>query len=146
MVIYAKLRTNTYAVSLSPSQKVTSFRKLHSNELACIESSSSVLHGCHWSTRLFLSSTRALFIMINTFHSSYNPPPPPVPPRTGYRKPQPAVNTPLVKYLSVMLLLLMILTFGGFLYLFQKLNMVWTALLLVARGAHVCIYCRLQRI
>ncbi|XP_050983041.1 CD40 ligand isoform X3 [Labeo rohita] len=61
--------------------------------------------------------------MINTFHSSYNPPPPPVPPRTGYRKPQPAVNTPLVKYLSVMLLLLMILTFGGFLYLFQKLNM-----------------------
>lgn len=34
-------------------KKVTSFRKLHSNEFACIESSSSELHGCHWSTRLF---------------------------------------------------------------------------------------------
>ncbi|XP_059377438.1 CD40 ligand-like isoform X1 [Carassius carassius] len=59
--------------------------------------------------------------MINTFHSSYNPPP--VPPRTGYSKPQPVGNSPLVKFLSVMLLLLMILTIGGFLYLFQKLNM-----------------------
>ncbi|XP_051716468.1 CD40 ligand isoform X1 [Ctenopharyngodon idella] len=58
--------------------------------------------------------------MINTFHSSYNPPP--VPPRAGYSKPQPPGNTPMVKFLSVMLLLLMILTFGGFLYLFQKLN------------------------
>ncbi|XP_018922318.1 uncharacterized protein LOC109049094 isoform X1 [Cyprinus carpio] len=59
--------------------------------------------------------------MINTYHSSYNPPP--VPPRAGYSKPQPAGNSPLVKFLSVMLLLLMILTLGGFLYLFQKLNM-----------------------
>ncbi|XP_016423425.1 CD40 ligand-like [Sinocyclocheilus rhinocerous] len=59
--------------------------------------------------------------MINTFHSSYNPPP--VPPRAGYSKRQPAGNSPLVKFLSVMLLLLMILTFGGFLCLFQKLNM-----------------------
>ncbi|KAK2891189.1 hypothetical protein Q8A67_013832 [Cirrhinus molitorella] len=58
--------------------------------------------------------------MINTFHSSYNPPP--VPPRAGYSKPQPASNTSLVKFLSVMLLLLMILNFGGFLYLFQRLN------------------------
>ncbi|XP_073677314.1 CD40 ligand [Garra rufa] len=58
--------------------------------------------------------------MINTFHSSYNPPP--VPPRARYSKPQPVGNTSLVKFLSVMLLLLMILTFGGFLYLFQKLN------------------------
>ncbi|KTF79891.1 hypothetical protein cypCar_00018153 [Cyprinus carpio] len=62
--------------------------------------------------------------MINTFHTSYNPPPPPVPPRAGYSRPRPAGNTSLVKFLSVMLLLLMILTFGGFLYLFQKLNMV----------------------
>ncbi|XP_018927091.2 CD40 ligand-like isoform X1 [Cyprinus carpio] len=61
--------------------------------------------------------------MINTFHTSYNPPPPPVPPRAGYSRPRPAGNTSLVKFLSVMLLLLMILTFGGFLYLFQKLNM-----------------------
>ncbi|XP_052431011.1 CD40 ligand isoform X1 [Carassius gibelio] len=60
--------------------------------------------------------------MINTFHTSYNPPPPPVPPRAGYSRPRPAGNTSLVKFLSVMLLLLMILTFGGFLYLFQKLN------------------------
>uniref|UniRef100_A0A671M288 Uncharacterized LOC107658100 n=1 Tax=Sinocyclocheilus anshuiensis TaxID=1608454 RepID=A0A671M288_9TELE len=59
--------------------------------------------------------------MINTFHTSYNPPP--VPPRAGYSKPRPTGNTSLVKFLSVMLLLLMILTFGGFLYLFQKLNM-----------------------
>ncbi|XP_016413681.1 uncharacterized protein LOC107744511 isoform X2 [Sinocyclocheilus rhinocerous] len=59
--------------------------------------------------------------MINTFHTSYNPPP--VPPRAGYSKPRPVGNTSLVKFLSVMLLLLMILTFGGFLYLFQKLNM-----------------------
>lgn len=58
--------------------------------------------------------------MINTFHSSYNPPP--VPPRAGYKKAQPSGNTPLVKFLSVMLLLLMTLTFGGFLYLFQKVN------------------------
>ncbi|XP_016306497.1 CD40 ligand-like [Sinocyclocheilus anshuiensis] len=59
--------------------------------------------------------------MINTFHSSYNPPP--VPPRAGYSKRQPAGNSPLVKFLSMMLLLLTILTFGGFLCLFQKLNM-----------------------
>ncbi|XP_052010536.1 uncharacterized protein LOC127663119 isoform X2 [Xyrauchen texanus] len=58
--------------------------------------------------------------MINTFHTSYNPPP--VPPRAGYSRTQPPGNTPLVKFLSVMLLLLMMLTFGGFLYLFQKLN------------------------
>ncbi|XP_051506203.1 CD40 ligand isoform X2 [Myxocyprinus asiaticus] len=58
--------------------------------------------------------------MINTFHTAYNPPP--VPPRAGYSRPQPPGNTPLVKFLSVMLLLLIILTFGGFLYLFQKLN------------------------
>ncbi|XP_043112699.1 CD40 ligand [Puntigrus tetrazona] len=58
--------------------------------------------------------------MINTFHTSYNPPP--VPPRAGYSKPHPVGNTSLVKFLSVMLLLLMILTFGGFLYLFQKLS------------------------
>ncbi len=125
-------------------KKVTSFRKLHSNELACVESSSSELHGCHWSTCLSSNSTRALFIMINTFHSSYNlpPVPPPVPPRAGYRKPQAAGNTSLVKFLSVMLLLLMIVTFGGFLYLFQKLNMVWTLHLLAALGAQLCINCR----
>nr|XP_055034720.1 CD40 ligand isoform X1 [Misgurnus anguillicaudatus] len=58
--------------------------------------------------------------MINTFHTSYNPPP--VPPRAGYSRPPLPSNTPLVKFLSVMLLLLMMLTFGGFLYLFQKLN------------------------
>ncbi|XP_065126187.2 CD40 ligand isoform X2 [Paramisgurnus dabryanus] len=58
--------------------------------------------------------------MINTFHTSYNPPP--VPPRAGYTRPPLPSNTPLVKFLSVMLLLLMMLTFGGFLYLFQKLN------------------------
>ncbi|XP_051514749.1 CD40 ligand-like isoform X2 [Myxocyprinus asiaticus] len=67
-----------------------------------------------------LLSTYLLFTMINTFHTSYNPPP--VPPRAGYSRPQPPGNTPLVKFLSVMLLLLMMLTFGGFLYLFQKLN------------------------
>ncbi|XP_067312688.1 CD40 ligand [Pseudorasbora parva] len=59
--------------------------------------------------------------MINTFHTSYNPPP--VPPRPGYSKPLPLGNTPLVKFLTVMLLLLMMLTIGGFLYLFQKLGM-----------------------
>ncbi|XDV37211.1 hypothetical protein PO909_006851 [Leuciscus waleckii] len=59
--------------------------------------------------------------MINTFHSSYNPPP--VPPRARYSKPQPVGNTPLVKILSLMLLMLMMLTFGGFLYMFTKLNM-----------------------
>ncbi|XP_052006262.1 CD40 ligand isoform X2 [Xyrauchen texanus] len=58
--------------------------------------------------------------MINTFHTAYNPPP--VPPRAGYSRPQPPGNTPLVKFLSVMLLLLIILSFGGFLFLFQKLN------------------------
>ncbi|XP_056098335.1 CD40 ligand [Rhinichthys klamathensis goyatoka] len=59
--------------------------------------------------------------MINTFHSSYNPPP--VPPRARYSKPQPVGNTALVKILSVMLLMLMMLTFGGFFYLFKKLNL-----------------------
>ncbi|KAG1929223.1 CD40 ligand [Pimephales promelas] len=59
--------------------------------------------------------------MINTFHSSYNPPP--VPPRAGYSKPQPVGNTALVKILSVILLMLMMLTFGGFVYMFKKLNL-----------------------
>ncbi|KAL7863237.1 hypothetical protein SRHO_G00122210 [Serrasalmus rhombeus] len=58
--------------------------------------------------------------MINTFHSSFNPPP--VPPRQGHRGAMPPTNTPLVKFLSVMLLLLMVLTFGGFLYLFHRLS------------------------
>ncbi|KAF4091328.1 hypothetical protein AMELA_G00035700 [Ameiurus melas] len=59
--------------------------------------------------------------MINTFHSSFNPPP--VPPRQGHRG-QPALpsNTPLVKFLLVLLLLLMIQMFGGFLYLFHSIN------------------------
>ncbi|KAK7138083.1 hypothetical protein R3I94_013651 [Phoxinus phoxinus] len=59
--------------------------------------------------------------MIHTFHSSYNPPP--VPPRPRDSKPQPVGNTPLVKILSLMLLMLMMLTFGGFLYLFEKLKL-----------------------
>ncbi|XP_077092329.1 CD40 ligand [Siphateles boraxobius] len=59
--------------------------------------------------------------MINTFHSSFNPPP--VPPRARYSKPQPAGNTALVKILSLMLLMLMMLTLGGFFYLFKKLNL-----------------------
>ncbi|TRY57143.1 hypothetical protein DNTS_002624 [Danionella cerebrum] len=60
--------------------------------------------------------------MINTYHSSFGPPP--VPPRAGYTKaPGAKGNTPLVKFLSVMLLLLMLLTFGGFFYFFQKLNL-----------------------
>ncbi|XP_072519798.1 CD40 ligand [Salminus brasiliensis] len=58
--------------------------------------------------------------MINTFHSSSYPPP--VPPRQGHRGPMIPGNTPLVKFLSVMMLLLMILTFGGFFYLFHVLN------------------------
>ncbi|XP_036423786.1 CD40 ligand [Colossoma macropomum] len=58
--------------------------------------------------------------MINTFHTSFTPPP--VPPRQGHRGAMPPTNTPLVKFLSVMLLLLMILTFGGFLYLFHRLS------------------------
>ncbi|KAM9471010.1 CD40 ligand [Clarias gariepinus] len=59
--------------------------------------------------------------MINTFHSSFNPPP--IPPRPGHRGgPALPSNTPLVKFLSVLLLLLMIQTFGGFLYLFHRLN------------------------
>ncbi|MCI4379981.1 hypothetical protein PGIGA_G00234640 [Pangasianodon gigas] len=59
--------------------------------------------------------------MINTFHSSFNPPP--VPPRPGHRGgPALPSNTPLVKFLSVLLLLLMIQTFGGFLYLFHRIN------------------------
>ncbi|KAI4897300.1 hypothetical protein NFI96_024668 [Prochilodus magdalenae] len=59
--------------------------------------------------------------MINTFHSSFNPPP--VPPRQGHRGTMLQTNTPLVKFLSVMLLLLMVLTFGGFLYLFHRLSL-----------------------
>ncbi|XP_060782914.1 CD40 ligand [Neoarius graeffei] len=60
--------------------------------------------------------------MINTFHSSFNPPP--VPPRPGPRGgPALPSNTPLVKFLSVLLLLLMIQTFGGFLYLFHRINL-----------------------
>ncbi|KAL6480233.1 hypothetical protein MHYP_G00112660 [Metynnis hypsauchen] len=58
--------------------------------------------------------------MINTFHTSFNPPP--VPPRQGHRGTMLPTNTPLVKFLSVMLLLLMVLTFGGFLYLFHRLS------------------------
>lgn len=111
-------------VILALSVKVTSIRKLCSNELHC------------WWEQLFrtawvsleykslLLSTLLVSIMINTFHTSYNPPP--VPPRTAYSRPLPALpgNTPLVKFLSVMLLLLTMLTFGGFFYLFLKLNMV----------------------
>ncbi|KAA0709371.1 hypothetical protein E1301_Tti004204 [Triplophysa tibetana] len=60
--------------------------------------------------------------MINTFHTSYNPPP--VPPRAGYSRPLPQMpgNTPLLRFLSVMLLLLMVLTFGGFFYLSLKFS------------------------
>ncbi|TSS60355.1 CD40 ligand [Bagarius yarrelli] len=58
---------------------------------------------------------------INTYHSSFNPPP--VPPRPGHRGgPVLASNTPLVKFISVVLLLLMIQTFGGFIYLFHKIS------------------------
>ncbi|XP_060741048.1 CD40 ligand [Tachysurus vachellii] len=59
--------------------------------------------------------------MINTFHSSFNPPP--VPPRPGHQGgPALRSNTPLVRFISVLLLLLMILTFGGFLYLFHRIS------------------------
>ncbi|XP_076877316.1 CD40 ligand [Brachyhypopomus gauderio] len=58
--------------------------------------------------------------MINTFHTSFGPPP--IPPRQGHRGSPQVTNTPLVKFLSVMLLLLMLLTFGGFLYLFSRLH------------------------
>ncbi|XP_056626081.1 CD40 ligand isoform X2 [Triplophysa dalaica] len=60
--------------------------------------------------------------MINTFHTSYNPPP--VPPRAGYSRPLPQMpgTTPLLRFLCVMLLLLMVLTFGGFFYLSQKFS------------------------
>ncbi|XP_057205061.1 CD40 ligand [Triplophysa rosa] len=60
--------------------------------------------------------------MINTFHTSYNPPP--VPPRAGYSRPLPPQpgTTPLLKILCVMLLLLMVMTFGGFFYLSQKFS------------------------
>ncbi|KAG7329190.1 hypothetical protein KOW79_007364 [Hemibagrus wyckioides] len=58
---------------------------------------------------------------INTFHSSFNPPP--VPPRQGHRGgPALPSNTPLVKFISVLLLLLMILMFGGFIYLFHRIS------------------------
>ncbi|KAF7707323.1 CD40 ligand [Silurus meridionalis] len=63
--------------------------------------------------------------MINTFHSSYNPSPgpPPIPPRSSHRGgPVVPSNTPLVKFLSVLLLLLIIQTFGGFVYLFHRIN------------------------
>ncbi|KAG9272660.1 tumor necrosis factor ligand superfamily member 6-like isoform X1 [Astyanax mexicanus] len=86
--------------------------------------------------------------MINTFHTSYNhgpvpppgppPGPPPVPPRQGYRGPVLPTNTSLVKFLSVMMLLLMILTFGGFFYMFHRLN--------VQVEFNMCMASRLDRL
>ncbi|XP_026874966.1 CD40 ligand [Electrophorus electricus] len=58
--------------------------------------------------------------MINTFHTSFAPPP--VPPRQAHRGPTMTVNTPLVKFLSVMVLLLFLMMFGGFLYVFHRLS------------------------
>ncbi|XP_028816476.1 CD40 ligand [Denticeps clupeoides] len=58
--------------------------------------------------------------MINTFHTSL--PPPPVPPRLGHRRSEPRQNSPLVWFLSVVLVLHMIVTLLGFIYLFQRSN------------------------
>ncbi|KAJ8282801.1 hypothetical protein COCON_G00053200 [Conger conger] len=56
--------------------------------------------------------------MINTYHTSL--PPPPIPPRHGVPQPAPGrTNLPVWLFL-VILLLQMVLTFGGFVYLFRK--------------------------
>ncbi|XP_042558700.1 CD40 ligand isoform X1 [Clupea harengus] len=56
--------------------------------------------------------------MINTYHTSL--PPPPVPPRMVHGRPEPRQHTGLLWFLSVVLVLHMMLTFGGFVYLFDK--------------------------
>ncbi|KAG7465112.1 hypothetical protein MATL_G00172710 [Megalops atlanticus] len=64
--------------------------------------------------------------MINTFHTSL--PPPPVPPRQGLH-PRPGIRvTPLLWFLSVIMILQMVVTFGGFVYLFRKSSMLQTEL------------------
>ncbi|KAJ8407198.1 hypothetical protein AAFF_G00288740 [Aldrovandia affinis] len=56
--------------------------------------------------------------MINTYHTSL--PPPPVPPRQGAHRPATGRATPLLWFLSVVMVLQMGVTFGGFVYLFRK--------------------------
>ncbi|KAL2077189.1 hypothetical protein ACEWY4_026693 [Coilia grayii] len=59
--------------------------------------------------------------MINTFHTSL--PPPPVPPRMIHGRPEPRKNhTGLLWFVSVVLVLHILLTFVGFIYLFYKGN------------------------
>lgn len=105
------------------SEKFRVFRKLHSNEELCWWRTffRPVWVDLVFTSRILLPANMST--MINTFHSSFNPPP--VPPRPGPRGgPALPSNTPLVKFLSVLLLLLMIQTFGGFLYLFHRINLV----------------------
>lgn len=108
------------------SEKFRASRKLqHSNEVLCWWRP---FFRPVWVDLVFTSRIQLpanMSTMINTFHSSFNPPP--IPPRPGHRGgPALPSNTPLVKFLSVLLLLLMIQTFGGFLYLFHRLNTVGT--------------------
>ncbi|XP_036404465.1 CD40 ligand [Megalops cyprinoides] len=63
--------------------------------------------------------------MINTFHTSL---PPPVPPRQGLHPPPRGRMTPLLWFLSVIMVLQMVVTFGGFVYLFRKSSMLQTEL------------------
>lgn len=109
------------------SKTLSTFRKLHSDEVLCWWRASfrPVWVDLVFTSRILLPANMST--TINTFHSSFNPPP--VPPRSGHRGPALPSNTPLVKFLSVMLLLLMIQTFGGFLYLFHRINTVGTRML-----------------
>ncbi|KAI1898068.1 hypothetical protein AGOR_G00068530 [Albula goreensis] len=59
--------------------------------------------------------------MINTYHTSL--PPPPIPPRPGHHQPPSGRSTPFLWFLSVIMVLQMGVTFGGFIYLFRKTNM-----------------------
>lgn len=105
------------------SEKFRASRKLHSDEVLCERRPffRPLWVDLVFTSRILLPANMST--TINTFHSSFNPPP--VPPRSGHRGgPALPSNTPLVKFLSVLLLLLMIQTFGGFLYLFHRINMV----------------------
>lgn len=118
-----KIHTHTFTQSACLSDKFRASRKLHSDEVLCWWRTffRPVWVDLVFTSRILLPANMST--MINTFHSSFNPPP--VPPRQGHRGgPALPSNTPLVKFLSVLLLLLMIQTFGGFLYLFHAINRV----------------------
>ncbi|KAG5853074.1 hypothetical protein ANANG_G00069260 [Anguilla anguilla] len=59
--------------------------------------------------------------MINTYHTSL--PPPPVPPRTGMHHAASGRTSPPVWFFSAVLVVQMVLTMGGFVYLFRKNSM-----------------------